>query len=127
MAKPSIDESGWPIVLIVLPPNVSAEDFEEHFVDLRELGERTSGAIFAVVETSGLHLSAVIRTRVGNALRDLAERFGSRISGVAYVADSVATRGVVTAIHWIAGPSFPTATFARRADAIQWCQERSGR
>lgn len=124
MPKPRIDESEFPIIIIEFPADVTAEDLEAHFVDLRELGERTSGPIFAVVETSGLHLSAVLRSRAGDGVRVLAERYQSRIFGVAYVANSMTTRGIVTAVHWIAGTSFPTATFARRDEAMQWCRER---
>ena len=54
--------------------------------------------------------------------RDLLHR---TLNGWAFVLTSPLTRGVITAISWIAPLPFPSKSFATEADARDWCEEQN--
>lgn len=123
-----LDESRHPIWIQTLPEAPSPEAFERAFAHFdRRIEEVARG---------GDHLGLVVDMRrygTGTSLQrqraartsELGARLlGDRILGQAVVLESALQRGALTAVSWLARPSWPVRTFADRLDAIHWLRAR---
>jgi hypothetical protein len=113
MSRAHLECADWPIVVIKMPVEATAQDIDDHFAELSALLTSRAGRMVAVVDgTEATGLGSAHRARVAAGVLGIVARYGSRIAGVAYVVPSPLLRGVITAIHWLVGVPFPKAIIA---------------
>jgi hypothetical protein len=122
--SPRYDESGWPIFLVKMPPvTLSEEAFTAH---LDACSERYSrGQPFCMLIDMGDHppLGAVRRKAVADRMVEDARRFPGVMLGCALVVRSDVARGAVTAINWVANPSYEFVAFRNIREARIWLRQ----
>lgn len=125
---PIYEDSGWPIFIVRMPPNeLSNDEFKAHLVACQK--PFRSSQSFCMLFDMGDHppLSAAHRKASADAMKADMIRFPGLIAGMAIVVHSKVTRGVVTAISWIARPPYPFAAFDKEAEAIVWLRAQLAR
>ncbi|MFK7987131.1 MAG: STAS/SEC14 domain-containing protein [Sandaracinaceae bacterium] len=119
-----LDESRHPIWIQTIPEAPELDEFMgafEHFDRrIREAATRTE-RLGLVVDMRKYGMGTSIQRQRAAKTNELAERLlGSRILGQAVVMESAMQRGALTAVQWLARPTWPVRTFAERSEAIDW-------
>jgi hypothetical protein len=115
------DYSGWPIVVIYMPPQLlSASAFEQHLTACGEPYRRLKP--FGGIMVMGEHppLPAAQRRASALAMKANIERYPGLCRGLAIVVRSALGRGIVTAHSWLARPPHPFAAFETVPAAKEW-------
>jgi hypothetical protein len=124
VAAPTYDESEWPLFRARMPSTALSEaEFSgwlERLDQLFRRGERF--ALLLDVRDAPLP-TATERQDVAKLLRTWHSRHPYRMAAQAVVLKSALQRGILTAILWLAGPSYPTRPFSRRVDAETWLRD----
>jgi hypothetical protein len=118
---PTYDESEWPIFQVKMPPvALSAEAFEAHLDACSERYKR--GQPFCMLVEMGDHppLGAVRRKAVADRMRADGQRYPGVMLGCALVVHSAPSRGGVTAINWVAQPTYSFTAFEDVREARLW-------
>jgi hypothetical protein len=119
-SQPSYDESEWPIFIVNLPrARLSASAFQAHLDRCGEPYKRRQPFCMLI---TGDHppFSALQRKAVANAMKRHNQRHPGIMLGCAIVNRSALTRGVITAVTWLAKPAYPFAAFADAPQAKAW-------
>ena len=119
-SSPSYDESEWPIFMVTLPRVVlSASAFRQHLDRCGEPYKR--GEPFCMLIT-GDHppFSALQRKAVAEAMRAHNQLHPGLMLGCAIVNRSAVARGIITAVTWLAKPTYPFAVFPDATKAKAW-------
>jgi len=117
----------WPVAIVEWPTEASANDLKLHFDELsRILTARPGRVAFVVDATRATGLGVMLRAEAASGIRGILARHGSRFAGVAYAVTKPVARGIITAIHWIAGAPFPVLIAGSREEALAWARERVG-
>lgn len=119
-----LDEARWPLVLITFRGVVPDTEFDAYLDGLERILLRGGPAV-AVVDTreAGL-LPGAQRRKQAEWYRDRAEALRSTNLGTAFVIDSTAIRGVLTAMLWLAPLPQPYHVAATFEDAERWVLEK---
>jgi len=123
--KPTIaSRDDGSILLVTIFPVLSPTEATEHFAELAvRIEQRERVAI--VVDLSDVSVfSPTMRNLGAQEMQSLYRRVGSRVAGVAHVVRSAPTRGMLTAIHWLAPPPFVSVVLEDGAQALVWCRGR---
>jgi hypothetical protein len=121
---PRYDESEWPIFLVKMPPvALSEQDFEAHLDACSARYRRRQP--FCMLFDMGDHppLGAVRRKAVADRMIDDETRFPGVMLGCALVVRSGLSRGAVTAINWVAKPSYEFVAFGDMGEARAWLRQ----
>lgn len=125
MTAPSYDTSQWPLLRVTMPRDGSTEaEFDAHvrFIEQKlHAGQRFALLIDA---RQARPLDARSRQALGQMLRRSFQRDPLVLAGLGVVLSSAIERGVLTAILWAAGRTYPQRTFATPVEAARWLQER---
>lgn len=128
MARPNLLTNDPRFIVVEWPAEIDASELSAHFAEMTGLLEASKRRLVCVVDvTSAKGMNALLRKEAAQGLRGLAARAASRVAGVAYVTGSVAVRGALTAIHWLAPVPFPTTVVATRAEAMRWAEALAAR
>lgn len=119
-----LDESRHPIWTQILPANPTLAEFSrafDHFdARIREIAEG-SERLGLVVDMRAYGVGNSVQRHRAAETNQLAERtLGARILGQAVILESAVQRGALTAVHWLARPTWPVRTFADHKSAIHW-------
>jgi hypothetical protein len=121
---PRYDESGWPILLVRMPPvALSDRDFEAHLDACTARYRR--GEPFCMLFDMGDHppLGASRRRAVAERMVADARRYPGIMLGCALVVRSDVSKGGVTAINWVARPPYEFTPFVDMHAARTWLTE----
>jgi hypothetical protein len=121
---PSYDESEWPILSVRMPPvALSDPDFVAHLDACSARYRR--GEPFCMLFEMGDHppLGAVRRRAVAERMAADARRYPGVMLGCALVVRSDVSQGGVTAINWVARPSYEFTAFRDVQEARAWLRQ----
>jgi hypothetical protein len=125
MAAPTIDDSQWPVVLIVYPEAGTTADVDEYMVELEKLFHRGQRWV-AVVDLSAIdrkRATQSIRRYVTEAVDRLWEKYPDVQLGEAAVAKSLVLRRLLLANSWLRRvQSVERKVFATREEAFAWAR-----
>jgi hypothetical protein len=122
-SRPSYDESEWPIFIVTLPrAPLSAPAFQAHLDRCGEPYKRRKPFCMLI---TGDHppLSALQRKAVADAMKEHSRRYPGLMLGCAIINRSAFTRGVITAVTWLAKPAYPFAVFPDAPKAKAWLSQ----
>ena len=120
MARVLIDDSKWPLVLIVWPEHpVTDEDIDAFVAERRAQLPRGPHVTLHLTE-GGSGLGSKQRRRMASYLDEDTEKVRGRLLASALVAPKPVIRGMITAITWLTSPPFPQRVFADRPSAEAW-------
>lgn len=120
------DESTWPIPVVTGTGDATSEDVDEYLQIQTELlkKEEPHALIFDVRNVG--HMKAADRSLIGQWLKQHAASLRMYRRGFAYVTESMATRGLLTAILWVSPPPYPYKIFSNMEEARAWAEEMMG-
>lgn len=120
------DASLSPVFVTTSVGQASEDEWRYHLQDLsRQVLQRSQPYAFVIDATdAGGPPSATQRRLQADWMRANAATIKTFCKGGAFVFASPVVRGIVTAIHWIAPPLYPFATFAKKTEAIAWCRAK---
>lgn len=124
MALIEVDATGWPIVLVVFPAQVTDQDLETYFDKLRRFRERLEPYAIVIDVTLSQGLTPTQREMQANYIKQGLRWSRRYLKALAFVADSAWRRGFLTAVFWLQKPDSPTDVFETRAKAFEWVQEK---
>ncbi|MCC6875151.1 MAG: hypothetical protein IT378_12660 [Sandaracinaceae bacterium] len=127
MMLPTLNEDRWPIVIVRWPRELSGAEIDAHFAQIGALAQRRERFVVVLDMLESGTPSATQRAHAARELKALYPTLGSYVVGVAHVIASPLTRGLLTAVYWLAPPPFQTAIVATRADAVRWAESRLAR
>jgi hypothetical protein len=99
---------------------MSKQEFDAHLAYVE--GLLLKGERFALlVDARGAQpLQALQRQALAGLLQRSFERDPLLLAGLGFVLGSAVERGILTAIFWAAGPSYPRQTFRTPEEAAEW-------
>jgi hypothetical protein len=121
MTAPSYDASQWPIFRVTMPKDGATDnELNAHVMSIE--GRLQKGERFALLidARNAKPLDARGRQALGQMLRRAFQRDPHVLAGLGVVLSSAVERGVLTAIIWAAGRTYPQRTFAEPAEAATW-------
>lgn len=119
-----LDDSGWPILVVTLPPAPSDEEVLAYLKQLGTYRKRHQPYALLVDATYATSFSPRQRKMQADHIREGLPITRIYLKGIAYVAQSALKRGVITAIHWLVEPPAPHEVFATKAEAEMWLADR---
>jgi hypothetical protein len=119
-----IDEKRAPLYVLTFPEQPSSEELHAFFDVLEAWYQKLRGPVSFVVRVDNV-ISADSRMRKIVTDRDagLAEYQDKYLKGVALVANSAFSRGLVTAVSWVHRFHAQQRVFGRLEEALIWAQE----
>jgi len=123
MSAIAIDDARWPLVVVTWPEDVVSDaDVEEFLARSYDLVLRGRHAVLHIgIRASGLDSRQ--RRRVAEHMRERDAELSRAIVASAIVAESAVVFGMITAIGWLAPPSFPQKAFRVKNEAEAWLLE----
>ena len=123
MSKILIDAVRWPLVVVTWPEDgVTDADLESFLAESFVLVQRgRHGVLHMGIRASGLDSRQ--RRQVALHMKTHDRELKASIAATAIVAQSAVVFGMITAIGWLAPPSFPQRAFRARGDAEAWLLE----
>jgi hypothetical protein len=123
MPLPLYDRSHWPLFRVTMPKaGLDDRELEQHLQTV----ERAflDGQRFALlIDARGAKpLLPKQRILLGRMLQRCFQRDPHVLAGLAVVLTSAIERGVLTAITWAAGRTYPLRTFETPEAAVSWLQ-----
>lgn len=110
------------VVLAVPPSEVTDETLEAFLCEL--IARQTEPGPYAVVFdlTHAGRPSAKQRSRMSQHLQEQRGTIQRQVRGMAMVAPSAITRGVITAVFWLSPPPVEHRVFDGRDEAFHWAR-----
>ncbi len=125
-----LDEGRHPIWIQTIPEAPQDAGFAsafDHFDRRIRAAAEGPDRLGLVVDIRRYGMGTSVQRRRAAETNQLAERLlEGRILGQAVVVESAVQRGALTAVAWLARPSWPVRTFVERDEAIQWLLELRG-
>lgn len=121
MAAPSYDTSEWPLLWVTMHKDgLTDPEVDAHVRFLEQ--KLQAGQRFALLidARQSRPLSPRGRQAIGQLLRRSFQRDPRVIAGIGVVLSSAIERGVLTAITWAAGRTYPQRAFATPMEAADW-------
>lgn len=113
---------GWPIVEVLYPKQVGVPELERVYDGIGGFLEQ--GEDFAVIHHATGILDAESRRYIATRQTKQSARSQLYMKAEAVVTMSAIIRGVVIALGWIYPHPHPIRTFATRAEALAWCEQK---
>jgi hypothetical protein len=124
MGAPVIDESEWPLVVVIYPRIMRIDEEEKYYERLAGYLDR--GERFAVLlDARPADVpNALERARIVAFWQKTAKLSARYLAGVALVVKTTLGRGVLSAVLWLYTPPFAIRTFSSLFEARKWLGER---
>ena len=114
-----VDESHWPLVVVEWPEGAASPAVvEEVLGKLASFYGRRHAVLHDGVRAGGME--ARERQRVAKFVEQHSDEIKTWVVASAAVATSIVTRGIITAIQWVAPSPAPFKAFSDRAEAEEW-------
>lgn len=121
MILPDVDDSLWPLVVSVLPPQVTPRWVDRFFQKQDELLDRAQDWLHIVDSRSVTSMPcSETRTNLAKHLKRTGERSTRYTKGTALLHASSLMRGIVTALHWIQPPAYAFANVSTTQEAMEY-------
>lgn len=121
VAAPSYDESEWPIFRVIMPKSgMNERELEAHLRSIERLFLRSERFALLIDARGAKPLDAKQRQALAGLLRRCFERYPQLLVGLGFVLSSALERGILTAISWAAGRTYPKRTFRTPDEAALW-------
>lgn len=118
--KPEIDLSRWPVLVVLWPSELTLDEADAHFDEIRMYAVKGSVIGIVVDMTASGMPPAAHRRHAAVRLREIFLELGDRIAGVAHVITSPLVRGLLAGIYWLSPPPFATIVVKSQDEAIAW-------
>jgi hypothetical protein len=113
------DTSHWPLVIVEWPTGIAGpEMMDEVLQRLTKLYGRRHAVLHDGIRVGGM--DARPRQRAAQHVEKYADEIKKWVVASAAVAPSMITRGIITAIQWVAPSPSPFKAFADRSEAEEW-------
>lgn len=128
MRTVSVDDSGWPLVIVTYSGVPRDDEFDDYLKRLsinleRAQRERIKIAmVFDATESAGPN--AKHRARQAEWMKEHEALSKLHSAGYAFIIPSSFLRGVLTAILWLAPMPAPHVIVASLAEGERWCRQR---
>ncbi|WP_257462494.1 hypothetical protein [Archangium lipolyticum] len=120
----TVDESLWPLVVVRIGRNLTAEDVEA-YLSARSAHLRREEPHVCIIDTRQVHMPPVqLRQRYTDWLRDNALQLRHWMLGSAYIIESPAVRMMMSVIRHFAAMTTPFVVTASLTPAASWAAER---
>lgn len=121
MGEPSYDRSEWPLLRIRMPAaGLSPSELDAHLEVLRALFSNGERFAFIIDARGAKPLEARQRQALGRLLKGSFVRDPLVVAGIGVVLSSALERGILTAVTWAAGRTYPMRAFATPEEAASW-------
>ena len=122
MAPIAIDSSEWPLLVVDWKNPTSTEEIQSYIDQQRTFSERNEPfALLIKLPESGEPPSAEARSMIATYKKEAAKKTEKpNMQAIAYITTGRITRGVLTAIQWLAPGLYPEKTFAEEEQARLW-------
>jgi hypothetical protein len=118
----------WPLVVLRLPAHIGEAEVSALAQAQEEIFQRRERYVSLTDTTSVVGLpDARVRSAIGEWLHAIEERAKRYHVANAVVIASPVTRGVLTAVHWLAPPSLPTTVCAKLMEGSRYLEEHARR
>ena len=126
MDKIVVDDSRFPLLRVTFPARRLTDEELAEYLAASAASIKTRVRKFAIVVDVGERpaLTPLQRRMQADFMVQVAPVMNKLCVGQAYVMTSMATRGVLTALFWMAPPAFPWRICARREDAERWARDQ---
>jgi hypothetical protein len=114
-----VDDSHWPLVVVTFASSTTDADWKEMFAHYERLYERRQPFH---IDNDGISMTAAVSASQRRLIADGARAHAAMsrkwcLGGATVVANAL-TRGVVTAITWVAPPAYKLTIHASLAEAV---------
>lgn len=121
MAAPSYDTSEWPLLRVTMPRDgLTDSEVDAHVAYLEQTLQAGQRFALLIDARRSQPLSARGRQAIGKLLSRSFQRHPFVLAGIGVVLSSAIERGVLTAISWAAGRTYPQRSFATPEEAAAW-------
>ena len=101
MARATVDDSEWPLVVAVTPSQMSSEEYGDYLARLGALLDREERFALLVDSRRLLAISAKDRQRTAQFLKDAAPRANRYFVAAGVVLATPLQRGILRAVLWV--------------------------
>lgn len=124
---PWVDATEWPLLTVTYPPSFSAANVATLFRAVEAFYDANDAPFAWVVDVGNVGLADAKVRQVTAEHEEKTKDHKARFSrGTAFVIRSPLVRGIITAVFWIAPPSYPYEVFSTVERARDWAQEKLG-
>jgi len=125
VARITLDEKSWPVVVIRFPAGYSDADFASYLSELGAVLKREPRAL--VLDTRGAQTPAA--TQRQQLMHFVKAHWPAlhRLRGLAFIVESSVARHALTAISWAVAKPCPIQMVSSMGEALDWAQARSTR
>lgn len=118
----TINTSRAPVFLVTFPAEFSLDELRMHFDRMEGPAQRSK--IVTIIDVSAVDISR-ISVEHRRVAAECYRKFSANIPaghlvGEAFLLSSPIARGLLTAVRWLAPPSWPNKNFSRERDALAW-------
>jgi hypothetical protein len=109
----------------MLPPDGTDEELASMLAEVERITMTIQSPFGWVTDLTNL-LQATARQRTLYAQSDKTLRDWDKLfcAGTAIICTGAFTRGIVTAVHWVAPPVYPFKIFANRREGERWARQK---
>lgn len=127
MGVPEFDQSDWPVVRVAFDLELKPDEVQSYLQRCAEvLGRRERVGLLIDARRAAIP-DAKTRARFAEFFAEQSPLTRRYVAGMAVVLTTAMGRGVVTALSWMQGPTFPVKSFEFEDAARRWLDEQLGR